>query len=71
MDRRPLTSGIVQIESLRGTSSPHQAPFMALLRKGTDEDHGEVFAANFVYSGIFILRQRRLIHIVMSDFKWE
>lgn len=54
MDRRPLTSGIVQIESLRGTSSPHQAPFMALLRKGTDEDQGEVFAANFVYSGNFI-----------------
>ena len=53
MDRRPLTSGTVQIESLRGTSSPHQAPFMALLRKNTDEDQGEVFAANFVYSGNF------------------
>ena len=33
IDRRPLTSGTVQIESLRGTSSPHQSPFMALLRK--------------------------------------
>lgn len=54
MDRRPLSSGTVKIESLRGTSSPHQAPFMALLRKGADEDQGEVFAANFVYSGNFL-----------------
>ena len=53
IDRRPLTSGTVQIESLRGTSSPHQSPFMALLRKETNEDYGEVFAANFVYSGNF------------------
>ena len=54
MDRRSLSSGTVKIESLRGTSSPHQAPFMALLRKGADEDQGEVFAANFVYSGNFL-----------------
>lgn len=54
MDRRPLTSGIVQIESLRGTSSPQQSPFMALLRKNTDESHGEVYAVNFVYSGNFL-----------------
>lgn len=54
MDRRPLTSGIVQIESLRGSSSHQQSPFMALLRKNTDEDHGEVYAVNFVYSGNFL-----------------
>lgn len=54
MDRRPLNSGSVQIGSLRGTSSPQQSPFMALLEKGTDEDHGQVYAANFVYSGNFI-----------------
>ncbi len=52
-DRRPLKSGTIQIESLRGVSSPQQSPFMALLRKGTKEDQGEVFAANFVYSGNF------------------
>lgn len=54
LDRRPLTSGIVQIESVRGASSPQQSPFMALLRKNTDEDHGEVYAVNFVYSGNFL-----------------
>lgn len=54
MDRRPLTSGTVQIESIRGTSSPHQSPFMALVKKDTTEDFGEVFSCNFVYSGNFI-----------------
>lgn len=53
IDRRTLHSGIVEIESLRGTSSPHQAPFMALVRKDTTEDVGEVYASNFVYSGNF------------------
>ncbi len=54
MDRRPLTSGTVQIESLRGTSSPQQSPFMALMRRGADEEQGEIFAASFVYSGNFM-----------------
>lgn len=54
MDRRALTSGTVQIGSLRGVSSPQQSPFMALLRKNADEEQGEVYAASFVYSGNFI-----------------
>jgi len=54
MDRRPLTSGIVQIESLRGTSSPQQSPFLALMRKNADEDQGEVYGVQFVYSGNFL-----------------
>jgi len=54
IDRRALNSGSIQIESLRGTSSPQQAPFIALLRKDTNENYGEVFAADFVYSGNFV-----------------
>ena len=54
MDRRPLTSGIVQIESIRGTSSPQQSPFLALMRKNADEDQGEVYGVQFVYSGNFL-----------------
>lgn len=54
MDRRPLTSGIIQIESIRGTSSPQQSPFMALMRKNAGEDHGEIYAVQFVYSGNFL-----------------
>lgn len=54
IDIRPLKSGIIQIESLRGTSSPQQAPFMALLGENASEDNGNVYSANFVYSGNFI-----------------
>lgn len=54
MDRRPLTSGSISIESIRGTSSPQQSPFMALLKRDANEDYGEVYSANFVYSGNFI-----------------
>ena len=54
MDRRPLTSGMVSIESLRGTSSPQQSPFMALLRKDAGEYQGDVYGASFVYSGNFV-----------------
>lgn len=42
------------IESSRGASSPQQAPFLALVRKNTDEDQGEVYSFNFIYSGNFI-----------------
>lgn len=51
--RRPLVSGIQKVESSRGASSPQQAPYLALVRKNTDEDHGEVYSFNFVYSGNF------------------
>ena len=54
MDRRALTSGTISIESIRGTSSPQQSPFMALLRRGANEDYGEIYSANFIYSGNFI-----------------
>ena len=54
IDRRPLNSGIVQIESIRGTSSPQQSPFMALMRKNAGEDYGEIYAVQFVYSGNFL-----------------
>ena len=52
--RRPIIFGIQMVESSRGASSPQQAPFIALVRKNTDEDHGEVYSFNFVYSGNFM-----------------
>ncbi len=53
IERRKIAPGIQMIDSCRGASSPQQAPFLALVRKETDEDHGEVYAFNFVYSGNF------------------
>jgi len=54
IDRRPLAFGIQMVESCRGASSPQHDPFIALLQKNADEDYGEVYAFNFVYSGNFI-----------------
>ena len=53
LERRPIVSGIQMVDSARGASSPHQAPFVALVRKDTTEDSGEVYAFNLVYSGNF------------------
>ncbi|GGA27078.1 alpha-galactosidase [Paenibacillus physcomitrellae] len=76
--RRPLTSGIQAAESRRGASSPQQNPFLALLRKDTNEDAGEVYAFNLVYSGNFIAQAevqqfqttRVSIGINPFDFSW-
>jgi len=51
---RPLTAGTVSVESRRGASSHQQNPFVALLAPGADEDAGEVFGFNLVYSGNFV-----------------
>lgn len=51
--RQALRQGRIVSESSRGESGPTDNPFMALLEKNAAEDHGEVFAMNFVYSGNF------------------
>ncbi|ANS73343.1 alpha-galactosidase [Paenibacillus yonginensis] len=76
--RRPLVPGIQAAESRRGASSPQQNPFLALLRKDTNEDAGEVYAFNLVYSGNFIAQAevqqfqttRVSIGINPFDFSW-
>ncbi len=49
----PVSHGKLSIESIRGESSHQDHPFMALASKGTDQEHGEVYAMHFVYSGNF------------------
>ncbi|MEW9669387.1 alpha-galactosidase [Ammoniphilus sp. 3BR4] len=76
--RRPLVPGNQSIESRRGASSPQQNPFLALLRKGADEDHGEVYGFSLVYSGNFLAQAevdqyrttRVSIGINPFDFSW-
>ncbi|OKP84791.1 alpha-galactosidase [Paenibacillus helianthi] len=53
VERRPLASGMQGVESRRGASSHAHNPFIALLSKGADEDHGEVYGVSLVYSGSF------------------
>ena len=52
-DRRRLGHGEQGISSRRGSSSHAQNPFAALAKAGSDEDHGEVFGYNFIYSSNF------------------
>ncbi|MEK4730575.1 alpha-galactosidase [Paenibacillus sp. FSL L8-0641] len=76
--RRKIVPGIQMVDSCRGASSPQQAPFMALVRKGTDEEQGEVYAFNLVYSGNFTAQTQvdsyRNTRIMMGinpfDFTW-
>ena len=53
IERRKIVSGIQLVDSCRGASSPQQEPFLALVRKDTNEDSGEVYGFNLVYSGNF------------------
>ncbi|WP_057912704.1 alpha-galactosidase [Peribacillus muralis] len=51
---RKLQTGIQSISSIRGASSHHHNPFMALRRPHTTEMSGEAYSFHFVYSGNFL-----------------
>lgn len=78
ISKRPLVQGTQIIDSVRGASSHQQNPFFALLRKGTNEETGEVYAFNLVYSGNFMAQiqvdqfhtTRASIGINAFDFTW-
>lgn len=78
IERRPLTTGGSVIESRRGASSHSLNPFMALLSKQADEDHGEVYGFSLVYSGNFVAQAevdpygttRVVMGINSFDFSW-
>ncbi|CAH1190554.1 Alpha-galactosidase AgaA [Paenibacillus auburnensis] len=78
VERRALASGMQGIESRRGASSHAHNPFIALLSKGADEDHGDVYGVSLVYSGSFTAqaevdpyRTTRLsVGINPFDFSW-
>ena len=77
--RRPLVQGTQSVGSSRGASGHGQNPFVALVERGTDERHGEVYAMNFVYSGNFLARADVDMHqntrlqmgINPFDFSWR
>ncbi len=51
---RPLVPGRQSASSVRGASSHHQNPFLALRRPTTGEGHGEAYGFSLVYSGNFL-----------------
>jgi alpha-galactosidase len=76
--RSRLSPGSQGIESRRGASSHQHNPFIALVSPGANEDSGEVFAMNLVYSGNFIAQAevdrlgctRLAIGINPFEFSW-
>ena len=79
MDRTPLTYGTHVLDSNRGVSSGQMNPFMAIVRKNTDEEQGEAYGYNLIYSGDFAFRTQieqndelRLVGGMNDfDFSWE
>lgn len=53
IERRPLAHGVQGVESNCGISSHRQNPFVALVAPNADEDHGDAYGFNLVYSGSF------------------
>lgn len=51
VERRPLVHGITTLSSTRGASGHYHNPFAALLEEGADENNGNVYGFNLVYSG--------------------
>ncbi|TCN26636.1 alpha-galactosidase [Mesobacillus foraminis] len=76
---RALETGIQSISSLRGASSHHHNPFLALKRPDATERSGEVFGFQFVYSSNFIMQvevdhydvARLTAGIHPFDFQWN
>ncbi|TYP73924.1 alpha-galactosidase [Paenibacillus methanolicus] len=76
--KRALAPGMQSVESRRGSSSHAQNPFFALLAQGADEEHGDVYGFNLVYSGSFAAGvevdsyavSRAFIGINPFDFSW-
>ncbi|MGG5254420.1 alpha-galactosidase [Neobacillus sp. SM06] len=76
---RVLEMGIQSISSIRGASSHHHNPFLALKRPTATEHTGEVYGFNFVYSSNFIMQvevdhydmARLTIGIHPFGFKWN
>lgn len=52
--RTPLGRANLSITSRRGATSHQMNPFMAVCAKDADENHGDVFGLNLVWSGSFL-----------------
>ncbi len=78
-ERRPLAHGTQGIGSRRGSSGHAQNPFIALISKGGNEDSGEAYGFNLVYSCNFKAEievdynntARVIMGINYDDFGWN
>ncbi len=76
---RRLEHGIQAVDSMQGTSSNQQNPFVILKRPAADEFQGEVIGFSFIYSGNFQIQAqvdaysvtRMLVGIHPDCFDWK
>lgn len=79
MERSPLHHGKQSVDSVKGESSHQSNPFTALVSHNANEDMGEAFGFNLVYSGNFFAQaevtQHKRTRVVMGinpfDFAWQ
>ncbi|MCC3355319.1 alpha-galactosidase [Bacillus sp. REN16] len=79
IEERELVPGTHSIASIRGASSHHHNPFIALKRKDATEHNHEVYGFNFVYSSNFLAQvevdhydvTRVMMGIHPHQFKWQ
>ena len=79
IDRRPVHMGLQGTESIRGETSHQEHPFIAILNHNADNNSGNVYGVNFIYSGNFIANVqknqfgsiRTQIGINPENFTWQ
>jgi len=79
IQRRNLGYGKYNTGSIRGESSHQDHPFLCLLDQDANQDYGNVYGFNFVYSGNFIAQAegtqfdaaRVVMGIHPENFKWK
>ena len=77
--RTPVRHGKITAESVRGTSSHQQNPFVILCEQGTGEEQGECWGLSFAYSGNFLAgaevdqlgNTRVFMGIHPQGFRWQ
>ncbi len=77
--RRPIVRGRQGVSSARGESSHQENPFLALVSEGTNQEMGEAYGFNFVYSGNFLAQaevsQSEDVRVIMGinpeGFEWK
>ena len=78
VERSPLHHGKQSVDSVKGESSHQSNPFVALVSHNADENSGEAYGFNLVYSGNFFAQaevtQHKRTRVVMGvnpfDFAW-
>ncbi len=56
IQRNKIHHGVISVDSKYGVSSSQLNPFAALIRPNTDEESGEAYGINLVYSGNFVIK---------------